>query len=94
MKIKVIRVTQAGQVGYVKSATIFGAADPVVSNPFEAKNYMDSQELQEDLDNLYISGDELYARIGVKVDSAEVVEFQLSAQELSAVTGRPLHTEK
>jgi hypothetical protein len=98
MKITVIKVTQNGTVGYLRSASIFGglgsSSGPITDNPLNAINYADpehSKQLDKDLDVLKIAGDEWFAMSGVPVDSAHVVDLEITIQEVACREGRSLH---
>ena len=88
MKIKVIKVTRNGEVGYLKSVTIFGSAKPIVDNPLEAYNYANDEpkKLETDLKNIRLGGNG--AMSGVMVDTIHMVEFEVTVQEVSCVVGR------
>lgn len=93
MKLKVIKVVQDGIVGYLKSTSIF-EEDNVVENPVLAINYNDpchAGNLEEDLENLHLPLDEVYAMSGVQVESAHVVELEVIINELSSYEGRAPH---
>lgn len=91
MLIKVIKVTQNGEVGYLKSATIFGGISgegPVVKNPAEAKNYSDptfAKDLEKDINHLRLPNKSYSAMSGVSVDTAHIVEIELTFTEVSSV---------
>lgn len=86
-KLKVIRVTVNGDVGYLCSESCFGP-EPSWS-PFEATNYYGlDDKLQRDINVLVLPGDEVFARSGRRVDSIEVVEFDVILTEISATVGR------
>ena len=91
MQIKVIKVTQNGKVGYLYSPTIFGglgsnSKSPIVDNPWEAKNYASeefAQDLEQDISYLRLPNKDHAAMSGVSVDTAHVVEIELSFKEVS-----------
>lgn len=93
MKIIVVKVTRNGEVGYLKSASLFGSRTPVVDNPLDATNYAHAEyrgDLAKDLAMLKIPGAGSCAMSGVSVDSAHVVELDVSWTEVSSREGRPL----
>lgn len=88
-RLKVIRVTVKGDVGYVRSVSMFG--EPLSWSPFNAKNYYgDDKLLERDLTSLVLPNDEVFAKSGLRVDTADVVEFEMEVNltELSARTAR------
>lgn len=101
MLIKVIKVTQNGKSGYLKTATIFGIGgkNPVVDNPADAKNYADPQfekDLEKDITHLRLPNKSYSAMSGVSVDTAHVVEIELTFTEVSSVEAYtpPVNTTK
>lgn len=94
MKLKLIEVKINDETQYLVEPTIF-AQKTVTKNPLEAKNYNENeQELKEDLDMLFVKGDEVYARSGLKVDSIPmIVELEVQVKELSRVLGREVRSE-
>lgn len=96
MKLIVIEVTRAGKVGYLKSTSIF-CQDNIVDHPMQAINYAAEEnvgDLESDLHDLRLAGDEIYAKSGVAVDTADVVEFEVSVQETSRRPGRAPHKSR
>lgn len=93
MKLTVIEVTQDGKVGYLAAISIFH--NPIVATPLEATNYATEENagrLEQDLSDLHLKGDYIYGRSCVRVDTAHVVELELSVQESSRREARPVHT--
>lgn len=91
MQIKVIKVTQDGKVGYLHSPTIFGgmgfsSQSPIVDNPWEAKNYAleeNAPDLEQDISYLRLPNKDHSAMSGISVDTAHIVEIELSFKEVS-----------
>lgn len=88
MLIKVLKVTKNGQTGYLKTATIFGIGgqNPVVDNPADAKNYADPEfekDLEKDISHLRLPNKSYSAMSGVSVDTAHIVEIEVTFKEVS-----------
>jgi hypothetical protein len=97
MKILVIKVMKDGKVGYLRSSSIFFSGGAITDNPLEATNYNSDEnrpELQQDLNDLRLPEDEIYAKSGVSVDSAQVVEIEVSWNETFAHTPRLPHKSR
>lgn len=93
MKIIVIEVTRDGKTGYINGRSIFDQ-DGIVDEPTNAINYAlpeNASRLDTDLGNLHLKDDEMYARSGIKVDTAEVVEFEVVLQETARRPARKPH---
>lgn len=92
IKRKVIEVVIKGEKKYLCSSNVFG--DKPTDNPMEATNYLgDDEQLKRDLENVVIQGDNIYARSGVRIDTAPVVvemEIELKCTELSRAVGREM----
>jgi len=85
MNVKVIEVIKDGKVGYLAATSIFVSAN-IVDNPMKAINYALDEfagDLEDDLRNIRLPTDEVYAKSGILVDSAEVVEFEVELKEVS-----------
>lgn len=96
MKLIVIEVTRDGKVGYLKGTSIF-CQDNIVDHPMQAINYAAEEnagDLEGDLRDLRLAGDEVYAKSGVAVDTAEVVEFEVTVQETARRPGRAPHKSR
>ncbi len=96
MKIQVIKVTQNGKTGYLRSTNMFFPNGPIVENPLEATNYLiaeNNRKLKQDLDYLRLPSDEWFARSGLLVDTAYLVEFDVDLQETSCVEAREPHKQ-
>lgn len=92
MKITVVRVIKHGKVGYLNGTSIFHANN-IVDQPTAAINYAlpaNAKQLEQDLSSIHISGDQIFARSGLKVDSAEVVDMEVTVQEVSNRPAREL----
>lgn len=88
MIIKVIKVTQNGIVGYLQSASVFGSSTPIVDNPLEAKNYANEEfanTLTGDITSLRLPNKSYSSMSGVSVDTAHIVEIEVSFKEISIV---------
>lgn len=92
MNIKVIKVTKDGKVGYLRSATVFGGlgmsknGSPIADNPAQAKNYALPEfenDLEQDIGYLRLPGKDFSAMSGVSVDTAHIVEIELTFTETS-----------
>lgn len=87
MKMTVIKVTRDGKTGYIQSPTLFGSRTPIVDNPVEARNYSSAEfegKLEHDLDLLKLPNKEYVAMSGVPVDTAHVVELELTFTEFAS----------
>jgi len=85
MRLIVIEVTCEGKIGYINGRSIFDRNN-IVDHPTAALNYAlpeNACELETDLGNLHLKDDVSFAMSGIKVDTAEVVEFALAVQEVS-----------
>lgn len=95
MKLKLVEVQINGEKQYLVEPTIF-AEKTVTKNPLEAKNYNEKDnELLQDLDVLFVNGDEVYARSGLKVDNVPmIVELEIQVKEVSRTLGREVRREE
>jgi len=92
MKITVVRVVKDGKVGYLNGTSIFHANN-IVDQPTAAINYAlpeNAKQLDQDLSRIHIAGDQIFARSGLQVDSAEVVDMEVTVQEVSSRPARAL----
>ena len=92
MKITVVRVVKDGKVGYLNGTSIFHANN-IVDEPTAAINYalpQNNKRNDQDLARIHITGDQIFARSGLQVDSAEVVEMEVTVQEVSSRPAREL----
>lgn len=96
MLIKVIKVTKDGQVGYLRSANLRECVgkQAVVESPLEAKNYAlpdNALSLEKDLKMLHLKDDDVRKIGSTSVDTADVVEIQVTLHEISSTVARPPH---
>lgn len=99
MKMTVIKVTHNGKTGYIQSPTLFGSKTPIVDSPLEARNYSNPEfagKLEKDLDTLKLPNKEYVAMSGVPVDTAHVVELELTFTEVASkeIAFAPKNTTK
>lgn len=89
MLIKVIKVTKNGKVGYLNSSSMFGGFDnspPIVDTPIQAKNYAIpdfANDLEQDIANIRLPNKPYAAMSGVSVDTAQIVEIEVTFIECS-----------
>ncbi len=91
--IKVIEVTENGQKKYVAANSCLSPA-ATVYHPVNAIDFSLAPEitLVQALNNIVVPGDEFWAKSGIRSETLpEVVEFEISAVEVSKRRGRNLH---